>query len=166
MGNQIADGELAVEVKGLSHWYGSQRVLNDVNLKITAGQIVALVGPSGCGKSTLLKAILGTHPPSEGKVIVDGKVIESPCRNVGIVYQHYSLFDFLTAESNVAFGLKLDSTSWPFRTFMLPKWLPLRKQQLQQSREYLQRVGLEGSARKYPTELSVGCDNELRLPSR
>ncbi len=50
MGNQIADGELAVEVKGLSHWYGSQRVLNDVNLKITAGQIVALVGPSGLWK--------------------------------------------------------------------------------------------------------------------
>ena len=54
MNKQIAEGELAVEVKGLSHWFGQQRVLNDINLKITAGQIVALVGPSGCGKSTCL----------------------------------------------------------------------------------------------------------------
>jgi len=163
MNNQIADGELAVEVKGLSHWFGQQRVLNDVNLKITAGQIVALVGPSGCGKSTLLKAILGTHPPSEGEVTVDGKVIDAPCRNVGIVYQHYSLFDFLTAESNVAFGLKLDSTSLPFRTFMLPKWLPLRKQHMLQSREYLKRVGLDGSAKKYPTELSGGMRQRVAI---
>ena len=69
MNNQIADGELAVEIKSVSHCFGQQRVLNDINLKITAGQIVALVGPSGCGKSTLLKAILGTNPPSEGEVI-------------------------------------------------------------------------------------------------
>jgi NitT/TauT family transport system ATP-binding protein len=154
MNNQIADGELAVEIKGLSHWFGQQRVLNDVNLKITAGQIVALVGPSGCGKSTLLKAILGTHPPCEGEVIVNGKVMHAPCRHVGIVYQHYSLFDFLTAESNVAFGLKLDSTSLPFRTFMLPKWLQLRKQHMLQSQEYL---------KKYPTELSGGMRQRVAI---
>lgn len=163
MNNQIAEGELAVEVKGLSHWFGQQRVLNDVNLKITAGQIVALVGPSGCGKSTLLKAILGTHPPSEGEVIVEGKSIKAPCRDVGIVYQHYSLFDFLTAESNVAFGLKLDATSLPFRTFMLPKWLPLRKHHLQQSRDYLKRVGLEAASGKYPTELSGGMRQRVAI---
>lgn len=163
MNNQIADGELAVEIKGLSHCFGQQRVLNDINLKITAGQIVALVGPSGCGKSTLLKAILGTHPPSEGEVIVDGKVIDAPCRNVGIVYQHYGLFDFLTAESNVAFGLKLDSTSLAFRTLMFPKWLQLRKQHLEQSHDYLKRVGLEASAGKYPTQLSGGMRQRVAI---
>ncbi len=163
MNKQMGNGELAVEVKGLSHQFGQQRVLNNINLKITAGQIVALVGPSGCGKSTLLKAILGTHPPSEGEVIVDGKVIKSPSRRVGIVYQHYSLFDFLTAERNVAFGLKLDSTSLPFRMFMLPKWLQLRKQYLEQSRQYLKRVGLEASAGKYPTELSGGMRQRVAI---
>ena len=163
MTKQIADGELAVEIKGLSHSFGQQRVLNDVNLKITAGPIVALVGPSGCGKSTLLKAILGTHPPSEGEVIVDGKVIVAPCRNVGIVYQHYGLFDFLTAESNVALGLKLDSTSLAFRTLMFPKWLQLRKQHLLQSRKYLNRVGLEASAGKYPTQLSGGMRQRVAI---
>ena len=159
----MRNGETALEVKGLSHWFGEQRVLNDVNLKITAGQIVALVGPSGCGKSTLLKAILGTHPPSEGEVIVDGEVVEGPNRNVGIVYQHYSLFDFLTAEHNVAFGLKLDSTSLPFRVFMMPQWLQMRKQHLQQSHEYLKRVGLESSAKKYPTQLSGGMRQRVAI---
>ncbi len=163
MNKQIADGEVAMEVRGLSHWFGQHRVLNDINLKITAGQIVALVGPSGCGKSTLLKAILGTHPPCEGEVVVDGVTIERPSRHVGIVYQHYSLFDFLTAEKNVAFGLKLDSTSLPFRTFMLPKWLQLRKQHLTQSMEYLKRVGLEASAGKYPTELSGGMRQRVAI---
>ncbi len=163
MNKQIAEGASAVEVKGLSHWFGSQRVLNDINLKITEGQIVALVGPSGCGKSTLLKAILGTHPPSEGEVIVDGEVMDGPSRRVGIVYQHYSLFDFLTAERNVAFGLKLDATSLPFRMFMLPKWLQLQREHLDKSREYLQRVGLEASARKYPTELSGGMRQRVAI---
>ena len=163
MNKQIADGELAVEVKGLSHWFGQQRILNDVNLKITAGQIVALVGPSGCGKSTLLKAILGTHPPSEGAVTVDRKVIDAPCRDVGIVYQHYGLFDFLTAESNVAFGLKLDATSLAFRTLKFPKWRQLRKQHLLQSREFLNRVGLEASAGKYPAQLSGGMRQRVSI---
>ncbi len=89
-------------------------------------------------------------------MIVDGEAVDGPNRHVGIVYQHYSLFDFLTAENNVAFGLKLDATSLPFRMFMLPQWLQMRQQHLQQSREYLKRVGLEASAKKYPTELSGG----------
>ncbi len=53
-------------IENVSHWFGETRVLNDINLRIEAGQIVAVVGPSGCGKSTLLKAILGTHPTNEG----------------------------------------------------------------------------------------------------
>jgi NitT/TauT family transport system ATP-binding protein len=163
MSRQIAGDEIAVEVKGLSHWFGQQRVLNDVNLEIAAGQIVALVGPSGCGKSTLLKAILGTHPPSAGQVIVDGEVVDAPCRNVGIVYQHYSLFDFLTAESNVAFGLKLDETSLAYRTLMFPKWRQLRRKHLLQSRAYLQKVGLETSASKYPTALSGGMRQRVAI---
>ncbi|HAC89498.1 MAG TPA: sugar ABC transporter ATP-binding protein, partial [Planctomycetaceae bacterium] len=54
----------ALEICEVSHWFGTNRILNKINLRIDAGQIVALVGPSGCGKSTLLQAILGTHPPS------------------------------------------------------------------------------------------------------
>jgi NitT/TauT family transport system ATP-binding protein len=165
MSRQIAtlDGQSAVEIIGVSHVFGQHRVLNDINLRITPGQIVALVGPSGCGKSTLLKAILGTHPPSEGQVIVDGDAVRAPSRKVGIVYQHYSLFDFLTAEANVAFGLKLDSTSLPFRTFMYPKWLNMRRQHLVQARSFLERVGLEAACGKYPSELSGGMRQRVAI---
>jgi NitT/TauT family transport system ATP-binding protein len=155
--------QTAVEVKGLSHWFGQHRILNNINLRIEAGQIVALVGPSGCGKSTLLKAILGTHPAAEGEVIVDGKSVRAPSRNVGIVYQHYSLFDFLTAEANVAFGLKLNATSLPFRTLMYPKWLALRKEHIAKSQEFLERVGLRAACGKYPTELSGGMRQRVAI---
>jgi NitT/TauT family transport system ATP-binding protein len=156
-------GESAVEVNGVSHGFGNHRVLNNINLRVTPGQIVALVGPSGCGKSTLLKAILGTHPPNEGQVIVDGKAIRAPSRKVGIVYQNYSLYEFLTAEANVAFGLKLDETSWPFRTFMLPQWMKMRSQHMAESRDFLAKVGLEAACGKYPSQLSGGMRQRVAI---
>lgn len=155
--------ETALHVDNVSHAFGDFRVLNQINLKIAPGQIVALVGPSGCGKSTLLKAILGTHPPTEGKVIVGDKEIRSPSRDVGIVYQHYSLYDFLTAESNVAFGLKLDETSIPFRTFMFPQWLKTRKIHLQEARDFLNKVSLGAACGKYPAELSGGMRQRVAI---
>lgn len=159
----MSSSSTALEIKHVSHAFGDVRVLNNINLRIEAGQIVALVGPSGCGKSTLLKAILGTHPPTEGQIMVGDKEIRSPSRDVGIVYQHYSLYDFLTAESNVAFGLKLDQTTIPFRTFMFPKWLELRRQHLRESREFLQRVSLAEACGKYPSELSGGMRQRVAI---
>jgi len=159
----MSEESVALQIENLSHWFGDFRVLNEINLKITAGQIVALVGPSGCGKSTLLKAILGTHPTNEGRVVVDGSEIRAPSRKVGIVYQHYSLYDFLTAEANVAFGLKLDQTSLPFRTFMLPQWRKLRAQHLIQSRAFLEKVSLGAACGKYPSELSGGMRQRVAI---
>lgn len=156
-------GATTLEVRNLSHAYGSTRILNNINLKIRAGQIVALVGPSGCGKSTLLKAILGTHPASEGEVLADNRVIRKPSRDVGIVYQNYSLYDFLTAESNVAFGLKLDETSLFYRTMMWPAWFAKRRRHMEQARAYLKRVGLEAACGKFPSELSGGMRQRVAI---
>ncbi len=155
--------ETALLVENVSHYFGSVRVLNDVNLRIAAGQIVALVGPSGCGKSTLLQAILGTQPPSEGRIVVGDRVIRAPSRDVGIVYQDYGLYDFLTAEQNVAFGLKLDESSIPFRTFMLPAWLAMRRQHLRQARDFLQKVRLGAACGKYPAEMSGGMRQRVAI---
>lgn len=155
--------EVALEIRDVSHWYGQNRVLNNVNLTIRAGQIVALVGPSGCGKSTLLKAILGTHPAKAGEVRASGRTIRKPSREVGIVYQHYSLFDFLTAESNVAFGLKLDRTSLPYRLLMYPWYMKERRAHLAESREYLKKVGLGASCGHFPTELSGGMRQRVAI---
>ncbi len=159
----MSDNMTALQVENLSHWFDDFRVLNDINLKITAGQIVALVGPSGCGKSTLLKAILGTHPTRAGRVLVDGREVRAPSRNVGIVYQHYSLYDFLTAEANVALGLKLDQTSLFYRTCLFPQWFKLRKEHMARSRAFLGKVSLSAACGKYPAELSGGMRQRVAI---
>ncbi|MFN7448893.1 MAG: ABC transporter ATP-binding protein [Pirellula sp.] len=147
----------------MSHWYGTRRILNKVNLTIAPGQIVALVGPSGCGKSTLLRAILGTDPPSEGEVLAEGRLVTEPNRDVGIVYQNYSLYEFLSAEENVAFGLKLDKTSLISRFIALPAYLRKRREHLQMARDFLKKVGLETAMGHYPAELSGGMRQRVAI---
>jgi NitT/TauT family transport system ATP-binding protein len=155
--------DYALEVRNVSHRFGDFPVLDQINLKIWPGQIVAIVGPSGCGKSTLLKAILGTHPPSEGQILADGEPVTGPTRNVGIVYQQYSLYDFLTAEGNVAFGLKLDQSTFFSRLFLFPKYLNQRQKHLAQAREFLEQVGLEHACGKYPGEMSGGMKQRVAV---
>lgn len=152
-----------LEVTNVSHAYGTKRVLGNVNLKVGAGQVVALVGPSGCGKSTLLRAILGTHPPSEGQVLVGGKAVTRPVRDVGIVYQHYSLYDFLTARENVAFGLLLDQTSTPYRLFNFMAWRKLRQHHLEQADAMLEKVNLAEASNLYPREMSGGMRQRVAI---
>ncbi len=155
--------DYALQVSHLSHWYGKNRVLHDINLDILPGQIVAIVGPSGCGKSTLLRAILGTHPANSGQILADGKVVRRPNRDVGIVYQHYSLYDFLTAERNVAFGLKLDETSLPYRWLAFPSYAKKRGEHLAASRHFLEKVGLRSACKLFPAEMSGGMRQRVAL---
>ncbi len=152
-----------LEIIDLSHSYGPKHVLNKVNLTVGAGQVVALVGPSGCGKSTLLRAILGTHPPTSGKVCVGGQPVECPTRDVGIVYQHYSLYEFLTARQNVAFGLMVDQTSTPFRLFNYFAWRKLRQEHLEQADAFLEKVGLLAARNQYPSEMSGGMRQRVAI---
>ena len=80
-----------LQCQEVSHWFGETKVLYDLNLTVNAGQFVSLIGPSGCGKSTLLRAILGTHPPNEGRILTlqNGRLAKAdhPGRDRGIVYQ-------------------------------------------------------------------------------
>ena len=155
--------EPALEVRGVRKAFGANRVLAGVDLTVPAGQIVALVGPSGCGKSTLLRAILGTHPPDSGTVKAGGVPVTGPNRDVGIVYQHYTLYEFLTARENVVLGLKLDRTSLWFRVFNLPAWLPLRAELRREADAFLERVGLGQAAGLYPREMSGGMRQRVAV---
>jgi ABC-type sugar transport system ATPase subunit len=137
---------MVLECQDVSHWFGPKRVLNHVNLRVAAGQIVAIVGPSGCGKSTLLRAILGTHPPKEGKILANGKQVTRPGRDVGIVYQDYSLYEFLTSRDNVAFGLMLDQTTLWFRLFQPLAWARLRDEHRRRAVDLLRKVDLPEAA--------------------
>jgi NitT/TauT family transport system ATP-binding protein len=148
---------IALSVDNISQYFGPKSVLHNVNLHIPVGEFVSLVGPSGCGKSTLLKAILGTDLPKKGNIYTDTNAITGPTRDVGIVYQHYSLYDFLTAEENVAFGLALDQTSPFYRWCGGPfGWWKLREKHLRESREMLTKLKLGYLTSTYPIRMSGG----------
>ncbi|MDO9264566.1 MAG: ATP-binding cassette domain-containing protein [Desulfosalsimonadaceae bacterium] len=163
------DREIVLECRRISHWFGANRVLFDINLKIIRGEIVSLVGPSGCGKSTLLRAIVGTHPPCEGDVIMtssttgEGMIVKSPSRDCGIVYQHYSLFPFLTARENVAIGPMLDRTTLSFRMFNFFKMRTLRNELLAEADALLETLKLGKALNLYPHEMSGGMRQRVAI---
>ncbi|MHC5053976.1 MAG: ABC transporter ATP-binding protein [Planctomycetota bacterium] len=161
--------EFVLECRGVSHWFGPHHVLHDVGFQVIRGEIVGLVGPSGCGKSTLLRAVVGTHPPERGDVLVyargasAGTPVRGPGRDRGIVYQRYSLFPFLTAQENVAFGLMLDQTTIPFRLFKHRKWRKLRGSHLEEAAELLKKLGLERAIGLYPKQMSGGMCQRVAI---
>lgn len=164
---------LALECRGVHHWFGANRVLGDVNLRIKQGQFLSLVGPSGCGKSTLLRAIVGTHLPRQGRILTYRQnrggsepiadQVSGPGHDRGIVYQHYSLFPFLTARHNVAIGPMLDETSLAYRCFRFFPWRQLRKRHLARADDFLARLKLEDAIHLYPHEMSGGMRQRVAL---
>lgn len=158
---------VALKIEKVAHRFDTKRVLFDVNLRVYAGQILALVGPSGCGKSTLLNSIVGTQHPTEGTIMLGTaggftRVVK-PGRDRGIVYQRYALFPFLTAIQNVAFGLMVDQSALPYRLFMYPWWRRLQKQHLEQAAEVLKKMRLERSFNLYPREMSGGMCQRVAI---
>ena len=132
--------------------FGQHEVLKDINLEIEQGQLVTLLGPSGCGKSTLLRCLAGLEAVTAGKVYLDGKDITNVSpkdRDVGMVFQQYSLFPNLTVAQNVAFGLKMKKTP-PDRTEEKVKGM-------------LKIVGLSDKAGQYPSQLSGGQQQRAAL---
>src|SRR3954454_10480267 len=81
--------------------------LEDITLDVRTGEFLALVGPSGCGKSTLLDLLGGLTMPTSGRILLDGRPIEGPARDRGIVFQQYALFPWRTAAQNIEFGLDI-----------------------------------------------------------
>ena len=99
-----------ITISGVTHHYGENRVLQDVNLFAGHGELVALLGPSGCGKTTLLKILAGLIPLSHGTIFlgdIDMTEVEARKRNAVMVFQNYALFPHLTVERNVEYGLKV-----------------------------------------------------------
>src|SRR4029453_3179979 len=101
---------VAVHLQGLKRTFGTVHALDGLDLELPPGEMIALLGPSGCGKTTALRVLAGLEDADSGKVVVDGKDITGlPAnrRDMGRVFQGYSLFPHLTARQNVEFGLKL-----------------------------------------------------------
>jgi simple sugar transport system ATP-binding protein len=110
-----------LEVRGVGKSFGAIRALSDVNFSVGPGEVIGLMGDNGAGKSTMVKLIAGNFPPSEGEIVVDGKVchfhrpIEARAEGIEVVYQDLALADNLTAAQNVFLGRELKKGFWPIR---------------------------------------------------
>jgi putative spermidine/putrescine transport system ATP-binding protein len=141
-----------VELSGLLRRFGSTNALDGFTLTLQPGELVALLGPSGCGKTTALRVLAGFETLDAGRVLVDGvdqSRIPSQKRDMGMVFQSYSLFPNMTAQDNVAFGLRMRKVGGPERR--------------QRALELLELVGLESEAAKYPHQMSGGQQQRIAL---
>ncbi len=134
-----------VEIKGASKRYGTNVVLNGINLDVKQGELLTLLGPSGCGKTTTLNLIAGFLEADEGAVFIKGRnVTKVPPykRDLGMVFQTYSLFPHMTVYENLNFGLKLRKVANPEKDRRIARALDL--------------VKMAGLEKRYPRELSGG----------
>jgi len=146
-----------VELKSVRKSYGSNTVLQDVDLNIEKGEIVAIIGRSGSGKSTLLRCINGLEPVQGGEVWVDGVAVHDPRANlrelrarVGIVFQSFNLFPHLTVERNITLGPTIVKGIGAAQAAVL-------------AREALRKVGLEEKIKAYADELSGGQQQRVAI---
>src|SRR4051812_35433519 len=123
--------------------------INNVHFSVKSGEFLSLVGPSGCGKSTLLDLLGGLTKPTSGQILIDGKPIEGPGLDRGIVFQQYALFPWETAKGNIDFGLEA-------------KGVP-KKEQAEIAHHFLSLVGLSGFEDRYPHELSGGMKQRVAI---
>ncbi len=149
----MAETAPRLEASGLTRAFGGRPVVQDVALRVAAGQVTCLLGPSGCGKSTTLRIIAGVETADRGEVRIDGKPMAGPGlhlpperRGVGMMFQDFALFPHLTVAANVGFGLTGDKAARARRVGDL-----------------LERVDLAGFAAKHLHQLSGGEQQRVAL---
>ncbi len=142
----------AVQLVDLHRRFGQTKALDGMSLTIRPGEFVSLLGPSGCGKTTALRVLAGFDAPDSGRVLVDGRDIGGVAaqkRDMGMVFQSYSLFPNMNALDNVAFGLRMRGVNGGERR--------------RRAGSLLEMVGLSSHARKYPHQLSGGQQQRVAL---
>src|SRR5258707_1693716 len=147
---------MAIEVRNIEKKFGAFAALDDVDLKVANGELLALLGPAGSGKTTLLRIIAGLDWPDTGEVSFDGQnalAHGARERHVGFVFQHYALFRHMTVFENVAFGLRVQPRA-------------IRKSEAEirvRVKELLDLVQLDWLSSRYPSQLSGGQRQRIAL---
>lgn len=146
-----------LRIENLSKRYGDTPVLNQVNARIEAGEVISIIGPSGCGKSTLLRCLNGLERPTQGRIILDGQDLTSPQtdmarvrQKMNMVFQSFNLYAHLTVLDNLTLGpIHLKGHT--------------RKQAQERALDLLQQVGLGERAQHLPHELSGGQKQRVAI---
>jgi ABC-type polar amino acid transport system ATPase subunit len=153
----VASNETIIAMEDVSKWYGTMRVLTDVNLKVRKGERIVICGPSGSGKSTTIRCINRLEPFQKGKIVVDGidlgasaKSVQAVRAEVGMVFQQFNLFPHLTVLENCMLApMKVRGTGKSDAEAIAMK--------------YLTRVRIPDHARKYPAQLSGGQQQRVAI---
>jgi len=148
------NGSAQIVIDRLSHMYRPPRgrpvlAIDDVSLEVRPREFLALLGPSGCGKSTLLYLLGGFLPTEAGSITVDGRPVQGPGPDRGIVFQHFALFPWKTVRANVLYGLKRAG-------------LP-REEQEKRAQAFIDLVGLSGFEDSFPSQLSGGMKQRTAI---
>jgi putative spermidine/putrescine transport system ATP-binding protein len=141
-----------LELQNLHRDFGTVKALNGINISLGEGEFLSMLGPSGCGKTTALRLVAGFDQPDQGRIVVDGKdVTGTPPnkRDMGMVFQAYSLFPNMTAQQNVEFGLKIRGRA--------------KADRAKRVSDLLELVGLGHAADRYPHQLSGGMQQRVAL---
>lgn len=141
-----------LKVKALSKKFGNVVALNNFSLEVAKGELVTLLGPSGCGKTTALRIVAGLERQDSGTIFLDSRdltLIPAHQRNMGMVFQAYSLFPNLTVAENVAFGLQMRKVD--------------RTARVKRAHELLDLVGLDSQSARFPHQLSGGQQQRVAL---
>ncbi|WP_197072265.1 ABC transporter ATP-binding protein [Clostridium culturomicium] len=123
--------------------------LGNVNLSVPESEFVCILGPSGCGKSTLLRIIAGLESATEGEVIYRGKPITGAHKEIGMVFQNYSLMPWLNVRDNIALGLDFAGIG--------------KKERLERAEYYMEMIHMQEFAKAFPYELSGGMQQRVAI---
>ena len=130
---------------------GPMRVLDGVSFDIHDGEFVSIIGPSGCGKTTLMNIVGGFVTPSSGQVLLDGKPVQGPGPDRGVIFQEYGVFPWLSVRQNIEFGLKLSASKVP------------AAERAEITQRYMALMGLTDFADHFPKHLSGGMRQRLAI---
>ena len=144
--------EAVIRAESISKKFKSKMILEDISFEVMRGEFLSLLGPSGCGKTTILRILIGIEKPSSGKIIKDGIDITTTLpkeRNIGIVFQNYSLFPNMDVYHNISYALQSRKLG--------------REEIDKKVRGIIETVGLEEHVYKKPKQLSGGQQQRVAI---